>query len=325
MGDPGITCFVGATVTTPATFHHEAVFYAGDDEFVERSRGFVEEGLERDEPSLVMVGSRKLALLREALGTSAEHVQFTDMEVVGRNPARIIPAWSRFVADHATGGGPMRGIGEPIWAGRNPNELTECQLHESLTNLAFAAADDFRLICPYDTSALPHQVLAEARRSHPVVSQEGEEHTSLDYRGIDNVAARFAEPLPEPPPDVEELTVTMRALRDARRLVRARAQEAGLGERSDDFVLAVNEVLSNSINHAREDGMLRLWQDPDGLVCEVRDGGHIVQPLIGREEPAIGQIGGHGIWLVNLVCDLVQVRSSPEGSAVRMQMNRRLR
>ena len=36
--------------------------------------------------------------------------------------------------------------------------------------------------------------------------------------------------------------------------------------------------------------------------------------------PAIGQIGGHGIWLVNLVCDLVQVRSSEDGSTVRMKM-----
>jgi anti-sigma regulatory factor (Ser/Thr protein kinase) len=298
------------------------VFYAGDDEFVERSRAFVEDGLERNEPVLVMVGSRKLELLRAALGPRADEVHFADMEVVGRNPARIIPAWNRFVGDHDGHAGGMRGIGEPIWAGRNPDELTECQLHESLINLAFAAADDFRLVCPYDTSALPQDVIAEARRSHPVVSHEDGEHVSPDYCGIDGVAAGFADPLPEPPPDAEKLSVTMRALHDARRLVRARAQEAGLGERSDDFVLAVNEALSNSITHACEDGMLRVWQDLDGLVCEVRDGGHIVQPLIGRKEPAIGQIGGHGMWLVNLVCDLVQVRSSAEGSAVRMQMNR---
>jgi anti-sigma regulatory factor (Ser/Thr protein kinase) len=310
-------------VTIPATFHHEAVFYSGDDEFVERSRRFVEGGLERDEAVLVMVGPRKLELLRGALGASAERVHFTDMEVVGRNPARIIPAWSRFVADNAGSGGGMRGIGEPIWADRNPGELAECQLHESLINLAFAAANDFRLVCPYDTAALPADVIAEARRSHPVVSNGGVE-VSADYCGIGRVAARFSEPLPDPPPEAEQLTVTIGALRDARRLVRDRAKEAGLGERSDDFALAVNEVLSNSLNHAREDGVLRLWEEPDGLVCEVRDGGHIVQPLIGREEPAIGQIGGHGIWLVNLVCDLVQVRSSARGSTVRMQMTRPL-
>ncbi len=313
---------VGSALTTSTTFHHEAVFYEGDDQFVDRSLAFVHDGLERSEPVLVMVGARKLGLLRQALAPRAAEVHLVDMEVVGRNPARIIPAWSRFVADHAGGGGGMRGIGEPIWAERNPSELSECQLHESLINLAFAGADDFRLICPYDTAALPDDVIAEARRSHPVVSYDGAEQVSHDYRGIEEVAARFSEDLPVPPASAEELRVTSSALRAARLLVRARAQEAGLGERAEDFMLAVNEVLSNSIHHAGEEGTLRLWKDAEGLVCEVRDSGHIVQPLIGRQEPAVGQVGGHGMWLVNLVCDLVQVRSSKQGSTVRMRMNR---
>jgi len=301
-------------------FHHEAVFYAGDDEFVDRSVVFMRDGLERDEPVLVMVGERKLGLLRDALGSRAKDVRFVNMEVVGRNPARIIPAWSRFVANHGPSGGPMRGIGEPIWAGRKPSELSECQLHESLIDVALAESDDCRRSCPNDTAALAPNVISEARRSHPVISYGGAEDVSADYCGIDKAAARFAEPLPEPPAAAEELNVTVFALRDARRLVRARAEDAGLAERAEDFVLAVNEVLSNSLHHARENGRLRVWREPDGLVCEVSDGGHIAQPLIGREEPAADQVGGHGIWLVNLVCDLVQVRSSNDGSAIRMKM-----
>jgi anti-sigma regulatory factor (Ser/Thr protein kinase) len=312
---------VGA-VTTPAAFHHEAVFYEGDDQFVDRSLAFLHDGLARSEPALVMVGSRKLELLRAALGSRAAHVRLVDMEVVGRNPARIIPAWSRFVADNAGCGGGMRGIGEPIWAERTASELSECQLHESLINLAFAAADEFRLICPYDTAALSEDVIAEARRSHPVVSREGAEGVSHDYCGVDKVAVRFSETLPEPSASAEEMRVTLAALRVARRMVRTRAEEAGLGERSEDFSLAVNEVLSNSLQHAGDDGTMRLWQDAHGMVCEVRDRGHIMQPLIGREAPDVGQIGGHGMWLVNLVCDLVQVRSSEHGSTVRMRMNR---
>jgi anti-sigma regulatory factor (Ser/Thr protein kinase) len=304
-----------------AAFHHEAVFYEGDDQLVDRSLAFVHEGLARSEPVLVMVGSRKLELLRAALGSHAANVHLVDMEVVGRNPARIIPAWSRFVAENAGSGGGMRGIGEPIWAERTACELSECQLHESLINLAFAAADDFRLICPYDTAALPDHVIAEARRSHPVVSYDGTEQVSHDYSGIDKVVAGFATSLSEPPAEAEELRVTLPALRAARRLVWRRAEEAGLGDRSEDFMLAVNEVLSNSLQHAGEGGTLRLWHDPQGLVCEVRDSGHISQPLIGREEPGIGQVGGHGMWLVNLVCDLVQVRSNEQGSTIRMRMN----
>ena len=136
----------------------------------------------------------------------------------------------------------------------SPAELAECQLHESLINLAFAAADEFRLICPYDTAALPDDVIAEARRSHPVVSHDGTESVSHDYCGIDKVAAGFAEPLAEPPAEAEEIRVTLASLRGARRLVWRRAVEAGLGDRSEDFMLAVNEVLSNSLQHAGEDG-----------------------------------------------------------------------
>jgi anti-sigma regulatory factor (Ser/Thr protein kinase) len=134
------------------------------------------------------------------------------------------------------------------------------------------------------------------------------------------VTARFSEPLPEPPGDADEMRVTVDDLREARSLVRRRALEAGVAERTDDLVLAVNEILSNSLHHAQDSGVLRIWRGPDGLVCEVRDSGRILQPLIGREEPAVGQLGGHGVWLVNLVCDLVQVRSSEDGSIVRMKI-----
>jgi anti-sigma regulatory factor (Ser/Thr protein kinase) len=314
---------VGAATSGPGAFHHEALFYAGDDEFVDRCRAFVDEGLDRGEPVLVMVGARKVELLRHALGERAEEAHFADMEVVGRNPARIIPAWSRFVADHSGGDTnvPMRGIGEPIWRGRGPDELVECQLHESLLNLAFSSADTFKLICPYDTSALPEDVLAEARRSHPIVSEAGEPEPCRDYRGLESVASVFYDDLTEPPADAEQLQVTLDGLCEARHMVRRRAETAGLSGRSDDFVLAVNEVLSNSLYHAHDSGTLRIWDEPGGLVCEVRDTGQIAQPLVGRAEPAIGQVGGHGIWLVNLVCDLVQVRSSEHGSTVRMKMS----
>jgi anti-sigma regulatory factor (Ser/Thr protein kinase) len=163
--------------------------------------------------------------------------------------------------------------------------------------------------------------MAEARRSHPLVSAEGAPESCRDYRGMDNAAAAFSEPLPEPPPEADELSVTVDRLQDARGVVRLRAREAGLGERADDLVLAVNEVLSNSLQHAQDTGALRVWDEPDALVCEVRDSGHILTPLVGREEPAVGQVGGHGVWLVNLVCDLVQVRSSEAGSTIRMKMS----
>jgi hypothetical protein len=93
---------------------------------------------------------------------------------LGHNPALIIPAWRDFTDRFSGTGRPVRGIGEPIWATRQPEEIAEAQLHEAqlheaLLNVAVPPDVPLWLLCPYDTAALGEQVLAEAHRSHPVV------------------------------------------------------------------------------------------------------------------------------------------------------------
>ena len=43
-------------------------------------------------------------------------------------------------------------------------------------------------------------------------------------------------------------------------------------------------------------------------------------PLVGRVKPVPTQVGGRGLWLANQFCDLVQIRSGDDGTAVRLQM-----
>jgi hypothetical protein len=45
-------------------------------------------------------------------------------------------------------------------------------------------------------------------------------------------------------------------------------------------------------------------------------------PLTDRRRPAPNQDGGRGLWLANQLCDLVQIRSFPSGTTVRMHMHR---
>src|SRR6478735_10173489 len=97
-----------------AGFQHEAMFHAGDAEFLEGALAFIGEGLDAREPILVAVRGRRVRLLERELRDS-ERVLFADMERVGANPARIIPAWRRFLDEHARDGQPARGVGEPIW------------------------------------------------------------------------------------------------------------------------------------------------------------------------------------------------------------------
>jgi anti-sigma regulatory factor (Ser/Thr protein kinase) len=309
-------------MSSVSEFRHEALLYAGADEFVDRSLSFIREGLAADEPVLVIVDAAKIEALRSELDGDAGKVHFADMGQVGANPARIIPAWRDFVGQRSVPGRSMRGIGEPIWAGRSPAELVECQRHESLLNLAFVDAN-FRLLCPYDTSALDAPVIEEACCSHPFIVENGGARDSHGYRGVAASAVPCNEPLPEPPVRPHELQFAAGPLDGLRRFVALHASDAGLSDtRTKDLVLAVNEVATNSIRHGGGDGVLRIWQDDDVTICEVRDDGAIKQPLAGRERPVKGQLGGHGLWLVNQVCDLVQMRSFAGGGAVRMHMRR---
>src|ERR1051326_7266341 len=52
------------------------------------------------------------------------------------------------------------------------------------------------------------------------------------------------------------------------------AVKAGLhAQRLEDFVLAVNEIVTNAVRHAGGHGRLRLWFQADTIRCEVTDEG----------------------------------------------------
>jgi anti-sigma regulatory factor (Ser/Thr protein kinase) len=288
------------------SFHHEAVFYDGEQTYMDRLLPFLREGATADEPMLVAVSPARIRLLSDALGADAAKVTFVPMDELGRNPARIIPAWRAFT-DRA-GTRAVRGIGEPVWAGRSRAELDECHLHESLLNVAFADRPSFQLLCPYDTAALPADVLQRARRSHPCVDEHGTTEPSDHY----HPELTLTVGLPAVPGSARRLVFDGPALGDVRRAVAAAAREVGISDdRTDACVLAVNELAANSVRHGGGRGELHIWHEDDALVCEVRDAGCITDPLAGRRIPTIEQLGGRGLWMVNQLCDLVQIRTPP--------------
>jgi anti-sigma regulatory factor (Ser/Thr protein kinase) len=299
-------------------YHHTALFYAGEEEFVRRTAHFIRAGIPRGEPTLVVVSSEKIDRLRHELGPDGASVHYADMGDVGSNPARIIPAWQEFIEAHP--GRQLRGIGEPIYPERDAAELIECQHHERLLNLALADSKLF-LVCPYDTTALPAAVIAEANHSHPLIAGEHAEHISAEYAGAHSCGDLLTAPLPEPAPPPEPTHFGLGDLGTVRGLVESTATRAGLDEaRSQDLVMAVNELATNSVRHGGGEGHVRLWSEPGGLICEVRDRGTIADPLAGRRRPSGEHSGGYGLWLANGLCDLVQVRTGPGLNIVRVHM-----
>ena len=304
-------------------FSHEALFYVGDDDFLDATLAFIREGLAGDEAMLVVVSAAKIARLKAELGPDAGRVGFGDMDAIGTNPARIIPAWRDFVDEHGVDGRSFRGIGEPIWAGRTPAELAECQRHESLLNLAFADSGSWRLLCPYDTVALDDDVIAEAMRSHATLVDGDDERVSPDFVGLDAIAAPFDWPLPDPPPHAVSMVFDLGPLHTVREFVARHATDAGLSAgRVADLVVAVNELATNSLRHGGGQGLLRTWLDDDSVICEISDDGRIEDPLVGRERRSMDSVGGRGLWIANQLCELVQVRTFETGSVVRVHMRR---
>jgi anti-sigma regulatory factor (Ser/Thr protein kinase) len=110
-------------------------------------------------------------------------------------------------------------------------------------------------------------------------------------------------------------------LSQVRALVFQQARAVGLSEsRANDLVLAVSEVAANTLRHTKSSGTLAIWHDAEEIVCEIRDGGRISDPLVGTRRPPPDASGGHGLWLVRQVCDLVELTSDADGTTVRMHM-----
>jgi anti-sigma regulatory factor (Ser/Thr protein kinase) len=301
-------------------FSHEALFYADNDTFLAGVLPFLREGLRSDGDLYVVVDEHKIDVLRHELGHAADRIEFHDMTQVGANPARMIPAWKDFV-ERRQPGAPIRGVGEPIWASRTAAELVECQRNEALLNVAFEATEDFRLLCPYNTSTLTAAVLAEAHNSHPLIVDADAAHPSLTFGASRLSARRFEDPLPEPAQVAHVLAFADTQLREVRAFVRQVASGYGLAlERTTDLVLALNEIATNSVRYGGGAGVLRMWADDGTLLSEVADAGVIDEPLLGRVRPGHDQEGGHGVWLATQLCDLIQIRTYPTGSVVRLHM-----
>lgn len=312
------------TLAPSASFRHEALFYAGGDQgFLDGTLELVRGAVAREAEVLVAVAPARATALRQALGDEAARVRFVDMHELGRNPARIIPVWQDFIDEQTGEHGDSLGIGEPVWPGRNAAELDECERHEALLNLAFDDGPGWHLLCPYDLDGLDDTVIETARRTHPLLSCDGIGAGGDEYRGAHEAPRPFAGALPTPAPapgeTVAELAFAGDDLARVRRAIGDWASGHALAiEPVGDLVLAISELATNSILYGDGRGTVRCWREADTLLCEVQDAGRIEDPLAGRVRPSPESGSGRGLWLVNQLCDLVQIRSDPTGSVVRM-------
>jgi hypothetical protein len=302
------------TTRQHSSYRHEAFLYRGDDDFLDGVVPFVRDGISAGQPVMVAIRGVRTRPLKDALGPDQSEVLFVDMTELGHNPARIIPGWRRFLDEHCVEGRPVRGVGEPIWVGRRPTEVAEAQLHEALLNVAVDPDTPMWLRCPYDVSALSEVELAEAARSHPILVETGDLRGSRSYGGMQHVEDLIAGDLPEPDPGTAGIALPA-APAAVGALVNEHAAAAGLDtEKAWALSVAVREVAASAVPGCT----LRVWTEPAALVCEIRDPDPFDDPMAGRVRPSDTEPDVRGLWLANQICDLVQVRSTPDGSTFRI-------
>jgi anti-sigma regulatory factor (Ser/Thr protein kinase) len=88
--------------------------------------------------------------------------------------------------------------------------------------------------------------------------------------------------------------------------------------RAEELVVAVNELVTNSLVHGGGAGVLSIWLEDGRLVCDVHDWGDGDDRLAGCRTAGPPWHPGHGLCIVDELCDLVQLRSSPAGATARV-------
>ncbi|MEU0342127.1 MEDS domain-containing protein [Streptomyces bobili] len=295
--------------TTPLrkAFDHRMTAPGTDEAFLAAALPFLAEGLAAaDEPPPVAIAApAKLDALRDALGADAKAISLVPhTDWYTGSAANAVARAAGHLAAHAGPDGRIHLLMEPVWngrAGRSPRESAEWLRYEALANLLFAPTSTTAL-CVYDTRTTAPALVAAARRTHP---------DSGAYEDPLRLAAELdATPLPRPPAGARRLPAP------ATDAVRSWAAGHGLGT-ADAELFA--EAVTQAASLAPVTTTL-LWGEAPACICELRLSHRVDDPLAGFvPPPTTTPPPGQGLWFTRQVCAYVDLRPTPEGTAVRLQ------
>lgn len=300
---------------------HEGVPFSSPAGLAEQLAPRLRSAVEAEGPVVAVLDPAERDALRAALGDVAGHVEFLAPADVYRLPAFTVAVrWARLsrqtvpggyatvVAQHVTD---LADGGPGYWA------RLDAALDVALPGLPVG------VLCPFPDD-VDERVLRGS--THRTLLSAGHSVPGLGYRMPVDVVAEFP---PPPPPElgrpVETREFALDGLGGLRRAVAEVSTDAGLPtERVADFVLAVNEIASNSVEHGPGSGTLRLWRLGTGpgshVVAEVRDGGSMQVPFPGLVAPPPSGARGRGLWLASELSDVLQVWSDGSGTVIRVTM-----
>jgi anti-sigma regulatory factor (Ser/Thr protein kinase) len=286
---------------------HEAVLYRSPEELAARLAPRLDAAMRTGGAVLAVLEEENRGALTAALGGDAVRVDFADPAHVHSVPAfTVATRWVRASRRGQPPDRPTTVISQPV------DGLPDCgPEHWARLDIALNVAIEglpITVLCPYPAGG---PELARVEATHPLLSSGANAHPSPGYRRPQDAVVEYP---PPPPPELAdpeaELAFDVGGLAAVRAMVVGASSAAGLaGGRLADFVLAVNEVASNAVEHGPGHGRLRMWTTGGEIVAEVADPGRMDVLFPGLAAPPPSGPRGRGLWLASEMCDVLQIWS----------------
>lgn len=311
------------TAAVDRGFVHRAVPYHDPGHHADVLTGPLREALDRGRRALVVVEPRCRAELGRRLGRDADVEYWLPRQVHSAPPFTVAGRWGRAVRDAlAAGAAGVCTVGQLLTLpGTDPSYWTRLDL--ALTHALRTLP--VTLLCCFPDGAAERE---DAGRSHDELLVDGGPVRSTSRRGERELLAEHPQ---RPPADLGRPILTAPVDLSGLGAMRRRAERAalltGLGpERVADLVLAVNELVSNGIEHGSGTPVLRMWRTPDALVAEMSDPHTCRLSFPGLTVPPVTGHRGRGLWLASELTDVLQVWTAEDdpgqvrGTVVRVTM-----
>lgn len=276
-----------------AELRHDALVYAGEDEYVPVCADFLREGLDAGEAAVVAHTRGGLAALRDALGADAAGVTFVDVGAAYTRPAKTLAAYHSVMAEELRRAPSVRVVAD-VQFGPDPAEWPMWTGYEAALNRSFAHLPA-RVLCTYNGSVLPDPIREGVWRTHPRVLVDGTRQDSASYEQPDRLLREMARE-PERLPQLRRIDVGTGVEEFREHLARAMAVEAVPRSKVLDMLLASTEVYLNADRHGGGVAAVRVGRAGGRFVSEIVDRGPgFDDPLAGFVAPRPGV--GAGLWV----------------------------
>jgi len=305
-------------------FAHVGALYSSDEQLRDLLSPYLADALRRREHLLVVISAAAERVLRDALGGDADRIQWGGAGLAYNRLGRMFASFGDYLGERYRAGLPTRVVGEPA------SDISHDRLSQYLRYVSMACEVYGRYESPmlflWDERRYPPEVLAHVRAVHPRLLGGGGMTINTEYREPIDYLTANATSAPAAPVDLD-LDVHLESadgLAELRRRLRSWGATTELSDGdTDDIVIAVDEIATNSLEHGQPPARVRGWSTADAVFVRVDDHGRTGIPATtGYVRPPTNARRGRGIWMARHLADVLTTHNSPAGTTVAMRFPR---